>query len=88
MWAEAIGGVRKKNRSQQLKDIEQLRTSYEEQFNWEKQCDILVDKMWDKVHGAGMLYYFPAHGSANKERSHSFERSSYHKKTKSEYLIG
>ena len=89
VWAEAIDGVRKKNRSQRLKGIEQLRTYYEEQFSWEKQCDILVDKMWDKVHRAGMLYYFPVHGPANKERSHSFERGTYHKKkTKSEYLIG
>ena len=55
VWAEAIDGVRKKNRSQRLKGIEQLRTSYEEQFSWEKQCDLLVDKMWDKVHGVGML---------------------------------
>ena len=66
VWAEAIDGVRKKNRSQRLKEIEQLRTSYEEQFSWEKQCDILVDKMWDKVHRTGMLYYFPVHGPANK----------------------
>ena len=80
VWAEAIDGVRKKNRSQRLKGIEQLRTYYEEQFSWEKQCDILVDKMWDKVHRAGMLYYFPVHGPANKERSHSFERGTYHKK--------
>ena len=80
VWAEAIDGVRKKNRSQRLKEIEQLRTSYEEQFSWEKQCDILVDKMWDKVHRTGMLYYFPVHGPANKEISHSFERSTYHKK--------
>ena len=58
VWAEAIDGVRKKNRSQRLKEIERLRTSYEEQFSWEKQCDLLVDKMWDKVHGAGMLIIF------------------------------
>ena len=58
VWAEAIHGVRKKNRSQRLKGIEQLRTSYEEQFSWEKQCDLLVDKMWDKVHGVGMLMIF------------------------------
>ena len=58
VWAEAIDGVRKKNRSQRLKEIEQLRTSYEEQFSWEKRCDILVDKMWAKVHEAGMLMIF------------------------------
>ena len=58
VWAEAIDGVRKKNRSQRLKGIEKLRTSYEEQFSWEKQCDFLVDKMWDKVYGTGMLMIF------------------------------
>ena len=58
VWAEAIDGVRKKKRSRRLKEIEQLRTSYEEQFSWEKQCDLLVDKMWDKAHGAGMLIIF------------------------------
>ena len=58
LWAEAIDGVRKKKRSERLKEIERLRTSYEEQFSWEKQCDLLVDKMWDKVRGAGMLMIF------------------------------
>ena len=55
VWAKAIDGVRKMKRSLRLQGIERLRTSYEEQFSWEKQCDILVDKMWDKVHGVGML---------------------------------
>ena len=58
VWAEAIDGVRKTNRSQCLKEIEQLRTSYEKRFSWEKQCDVLVDKMRAKVHGAGMLMIF------------------------------
>ena len=58
VWAEAIDGVRKKNRSQRLKGIEQLRTSYEEKFSWEKQCYPLVDKMWEKVYGTGMLMIF------------------------------
>ena len=58
VWAEAIDGVRKKKRSLRLKEIEQLRTSYEKQFSWEKQCDLLVDRMWEEVHGAGMLMIF------------------------------
>ena len=58
VWAEAIAVVRKKERSQRLKEIERLRTSYEGQFSWEKQCDLLVDKMRVKVHGAGMLMIF------------------------------
>ncbi|CAH3141453.1 unnamed protein product, partial [Pocillopora meandrina] len=55
VWAEAIAVVRKKERSQRLKEVERLRTSYEGQFSWEKQCDLLVGKMWVKVHGAGLL---------------------------------
>ena len=55
VWAKAIDGVREMKRSLRLQGIERLRTSYEEQFSWEKQCDLLVDKMWDKVHGVGML---------------------------------
>ena len=58
VWAEAIDGVSKKKRSLRLKEIEQLRTSYEEQFSWEKQCDLLVDRMWEEVHCAGMLMIF------------------------------
>ena len=58
VWAEAIAVVRKKKRPERLKEIERLRTSYEEQFSWKKQCDLLVDKMWDKVDGTGMLMIF------------------------------
>ena len=32
VWAEAISVVRKKKRPERLKEIERLRTSYEEQF--------------------------------------------------------
>ncbi|XP_022784769.1 uncharacterized protein LOC111325258 isoform X2 [Stylophora pistillata] len=46
-WAKAIAAVRQKERSDRLQEIQQLRTSYGEKFSWEKQCDILVDKMWD-----------------------------------------
>ena len=58
VWAKAIDGVSKKKRSLRLKEIEQLRTSYEEQFSWEKQCDLLVDRMWEEVYCAGMLMIF------------------------------
>ena len=54
-WAKAIAGVRQKERSDRLQDIQQLRRSYEEKFSWEKQCDSLVEKMWDIVHGENVL---------------------------------
>ena len=56
-WAMAIAGVRQKERSERLQEIQRLKTSYEEQFSWEKQCDILVDKMWDIVHGKNILIF-------------------------------
>ena len=58
VWAEAITVVRKKERPERLQETQRLQTSYEEQFNWEKQCNLLVYKMWNKVHGAGMLMIF------------------------------
>ena len=57
-WARAIAGVRQKERSERLQEIQRLKTSYEEQFSWEKQCDILVDKMWDIVHGKNISIFF------------------------------
>jgi len=30
-----------------------LRTAYEKEYSWEKQCKALVEKMWTMVHGAG-----------------------------------
>ena len=56
-WAKAIAGVRQKERSDRLQDIQQLRSSYEEKFSWEKQCDSLVEKMWDIVHGENVLNF-------------------------------
>ncbi|CAH3157474.1 unnamed protein product [Pocillopora meandrina] len=54
-WAKAIAGVRQKKRSDRLQDIQQLRRSYEEKFSWEKQCDSLLEKMRDIVHGENVL---------------------------------
>ena len=54
-WAKAIAGVRQRERSDRLQDIQQLRSAYEEKFSWEKQCDSLVEKMWDIVHGENVL---------------------------------
>ena len=56
-WAKAIAAVRQKERSDRLQDIQLLRSSYEEKFSWEKQCDSLVEKMWDIVHGQNVLNF-------------------------------
>ena len=50
-WAKAIARVRQKNRVERLQEVQRLRTSYEEKFSWEKQCEALVKKMWNLVHG-------------------------------------
>jgi len=50
-WAKAISAVRQKDRAQRLQEIQMLRTKYEEQFSWEKQCQDLVDNMWMLVIG-------------------------------------
>ena len=44
-WAEAIKGVRKKGRKSVLKECQDLRTRYAEKYNWEKQCNDLVETM-------------------------------------------
>lgn len=50
-WAKAIADVRLKDRGELLQEIQRLRTSYEDAFSWEKQCEALVEKMWEIVHG-------------------------------------
>ena len=54
-WAKAIAGVRQKERLQRLREIQQIRCSYEEKYDWEKQCEILVKKMWDISSGKNIL---------------------------------
>ena len=50
-WANKIAVARRKQRKQRLKEMQALRTSYEEKFSWEKQCKALVDKMRKIAHG-------------------------------------
>ena len=56
-WAKAIAGVRQKERLQRLREIQQIRCSYEEKYDWEKQCEILVKKMWDIRYGKNSLNF-------------------------------
>ena len=50
-WAKAIRGVRLRDRAERLQEIQRLRTCYEENYSWEKQCESLVKMMWNLVHG-------------------------------------
>lgn len=54
-WAEAIEGVRKKGRESALKECQDLRTRYAEKYNWEKQCNDLVETMLTFVSKYTML---------------------------------
>ena len=50
-WAEKIKAVRKRDRETRLDEIKLLQLSYKEKYSWQKQCTILVEKMWDMVDG-------------------------------------
>lgn len=50
-WAKKIKDVRNTNRKKRLYEFEQLRSSYEEQYSWQKQCIAFVEKIWDMVDG-------------------------------------
>ena len=57
-WAKEIASVRQKERAKRLQDIQSLRTSYEERYNWEKQCTSLIEKLWSLTKGELSLYLF------------------------------
>ena len=57
-WAKKIASVRQKERAKRLQDIQSLRTSYEERYNWEKQCTSLIEKLWSLTKGELSLYLF------------------------------
>ena len=56
-WAKAIARVRLKDRAERLQKVQRLRTSYEEKFSWEKQCEALIEKMWSLVHGEAFAQF-------------------------------
>ena len=49
-WSKAIKAVRARH-GEQLHEIEMLRESYGKKYSWDKQCEDLVEKMWNMVHG-------------------------------------
>ena len=44
-WGEVIKGVRQKTRKLRLKEARSLRKWYHKEYNWETQCEMLVQKM-------------------------------------------
>ena len=59
-WSKAIKKVRQKERKKRLKEMQRLRESYEQNYNWEEQCEILVREMRRKVFGRLVLFSFPS----------------------------
>ena len=51
VWAAAIHKIWDKDRLTRLKEAKVLRTSYEERYNWTKQCNGLVTKMVSLANG-------------------------------------
>ena len=49
-WAEAIEEVRDRH-GMRLKEIQALKASYGEMYSWKKQCEALVERMWQIVPG-------------------------------------
>ena len=49
-WAEAIEAVRDRHRMR-LKEIQAVKASYGKMYSWKKQCEALVERMWQIVPG-------------------------------------
>ncbi|XP_078383044.1 uncharacterized protein LOC144665651 [Oculina patagonica] len=63
-WAKAIAGVRQKDRAERLQEIQMLRNRYKDHYvySFEKQCNCLVEKMWNMVHGSSVPHEIQAQG--------------------------
>ena len=55
-WAKAIKAVHLRDRAERLQEIQRLRTCYEENYSWEKQCEALVKMMWNLVPGKALPF--------------------------------
>ena len=56
-WSKAIKKVRQKERKKRLDEMQQLRKSYGQKYNWAEQCEILVGEMRRKVFGRQLLFF-------------------------------
>ena len=56
-WSKAIKKVRQKERKKRLDEMQQLRKSYGQKYNWAEQCEILVKEMRRKVFGRQLLFF-------------------------------
>ena len=56
-WSKAIKKVRQKERKKRLKEMQRVRKSYGQKYNWAEQCEILVGEMRRKVFGRQLLFF-------------------------------
>ena len=56
-WSKAIKKVRQKERKKRLDEMQQLRKSYGQKYNWAEQCEILVKEMRRKAFGRQLLFF-------------------------------
>ena len=65
-WSKAIKKVRQKERKKRLEEMQRLRESYRQKYNWEDQSKILVREMKGKVLGRQVLFFsFPSFRYSN-----------------------
>ena len=58
-WASRIKKIRETDRKTRLEQAAELRSNYDEKYNWEKQCRALVAMMFTMVSGMCFIpYYF------------------------------
>ena len=55
-WSKAIKNVRQKERKQRLKEMQRVRESYGQKYNWEEQCEFLIEEMRRKFFGRQVLF--------------------------------
>ena len=56
-WSNAIKKVRQKETKKRLDEMQRLRESYGQKYNWAEQCKILVKEMRRKVFGRQVLFF-------------------------------
>ena len=56
-WSKAIKNVRQKERKQRLNEMQRVRESYGQRYNWAEQCEILIREMRRKVFGRQVIFF-------------------------------
>jgi len=57
VWAKAIKDVKEKDKKQRLEEAGKLRTSYKNEYRWDKQSEELIRKMMNLVQGMNFCFH-------------------------------